>query len=161
MAPLVSPGNYFGDMSPASLFAGAYSISGSGGPDVGAFQGNFTVPPQGQWTNTSDFSSPFVTTGQAFSFRWTGGDPNGDVTIRLSSSSATLTTMIVCNAPTSPGTFTVPNYLTRLLVQGSGNVSLGFASTPAAFSAPGLDAGTLTTRATTVVPINFQTPAGQ
>ena len=161
MAPSVSPGSYFGSASPANLFAGGYSISGFGGPDVSPFQGGFTLAQPGTWTNPSDYGSAFLTTGQPFTFRWTGGDPNGYVSIQLSSANVTLAASIVCNAAASPGSFTVPNYLTALLVQGEGTISVGFAGAPAAFSAPGLDVGIVTAGTNSVLSVNFQTPPAQ
>lgn len=161
MASSVSPGSYAASTNPANLPAGPYSIFGSGGPDVGLFLSNFTVTAAGQWTNPSDYSSPTITTGKPFTFTWTGGDPNGYVSIQVSSTNAVLATSIVCNAAASSGSFTVPAYLTSLLIQGQGNVAVGFASAPSAFSAPGLDAGTLTPIANSVLPVNFLTPPSQ
>lgn len=161
MAPSVSPGSYFGSASPANLFAGGYSISGSGGSDVSPFQGGFTLAQPGTWTNPSAYGSAFLTTGQPFTFRWTGGDPNGYVNIQISSVNVTLAASIVCNAAASPGSFMVPNYLTALLVQGEGTISVGFAGAPAAFSAPGLDVGIVTALTNSVISVNFQTPPAQ
>ncbi len=158
-ADWVSPGNYESSMSPASLPAGVYALSGAGGPDIGPMQTSFTVLPAVAWTNSADYATP-VQTGQSLPFRWTGGDAGSFATIWLSSSSANLTTSIRCNVPASAGSFTVPDYLTRTLVQGQGTVSVGSFSPATVFTATGLDTASVTSGTATVVRTSFQTPVG-
>ncbi len=159
VANWVSPGNYMSDVAPTALRAGIYAVSGAGGPDIGPLQANFTVAPAVQWTNAGDYPA-MVRTGQPMTFRWTGGDSSGFVTIRIASASVTLSTSIVCNLPASLGTFTVPDYLTRTIIQGPGTISLGSFNTPASFSAAGLDVGDFTAQSSTVVQTSFQLPPG-
>ena len=161
VASLVSPGSYFGNATNADLLAGSYSVAGSGGSDISPFQVSFTLPAAGQWTNSSDYTSPSVLTGRPLTFRWTGGAPNTYVKIQVSSAGVTLATSITCTAAASIGNFTVPDYLTRLLVQGEGAMSLEFANMPSPFSASGLDLGVLTAGTSSVMAVNFQTPAAQ
>jgi uncharacterized protein (TIGR03437 family) len=153
-----SPGVYSGTLALAGLAPGVYSISGGGGPDVGAPQGSVTVPPPVQWTNAADYTISAVATGQPMLFRWTGGDGNAYVAIHIGSSNATLAMAIDCTVAASAGSFTVPAYLTRAIVQGQGSLSVGSFLAPAPFSAPGLDVGTVTAGTSSTLQPNFQTP---
>ncbi|HYW43574.1 MAG TPA: hypothetical protein VE959_12005 [Bryobacteraceae bacterium] len=159
-AESVSAGNYAANMTPAGLSPGVYSVSGSGGPDVGAIRGSVTVTPPAAWSNASDYTTSIVTTGQPMAFRWTGGDGSGYVAIAMNSVSATLSMSLVCNVPASMGSFTVPAYMTRSIVQGQGAISVGSFTTAGSFSASGLDVGAVTAGASQVVQANFVTPPG-
>jgi hypothetical protein len=156
-ADWVSPGNYAVTVTPATLPAGVYSLSGAGGPDIGPIRGTFTVTPAVRWTNAADYAGP-IRTGQPMSFQWTGGDSGSLTTIRITSTNATLSTSILCNVPALSGSFIVPDYLARTIVQGQGNISVGSFSPAAVFSAAGLDAATVTTGASTTVKTSFLTP---
>jgi uncharacterized protein (TIGR03437 family) len=159
-AESLSTGNYSTSMSPAGLSPGVYSISGSGGADVGAIRGSVTVTPPVAWSNASDYTTSIVTTGQPMAFRWTGGDGSGYVAIAMNSASATLSMSLVCNVPASLGSFTVPAYMTRSIVQGQGAISVGSFTTQGSFSAPGLDVGLVTAGVSRVAQANFLTPPG-
>jgi hypothetical protein len=74
--------------------------------------------------------------------------------------SATLSSSIICHVPASAGGFTVPDYLTRGIVQGQGTISVGSFRAPALFNASGLDVGTVTAGASTVIQTSFRTPPG-
>ncbi len=158
-AEWISPGQYSGTTTPATLPAGVYSLSGAGGPDIGPIQANFTVAPAVEWTNASEYSAP-IQTGRALAFRWTGGDGASFATIRIQSVSATLATLIVCNVPASAGNFTVPDYLARTMVQGQATVSVGSFSAAGTFPTTGLDATWVVTGARKAVRTSFQAPPG-
>jgi uncharacterized protein (TIGR03437 family) len=65
------------------LSPGSYTLSGPGGPDVGAFSQNLTVPASLTWTNRDSVSTIDRAAGQRVT--WTGGDPNSNVVIDGSS----------------------------------------------------------------------------
>ena len=152
------PGIYSMGPVQGNLVPGTYLLSGNGGPDVGAFSSQFSVGNPVTWTNASDYSTPVVAAGQPMTLRWTGGDAAEYVRIRIQATSATLSTSIYCNAPIAAGSFTVPAYLTKTLVQGQGSISVGTTGNRIPFSAPGLDAATVVPESSTVVQTNFQTP---
>jgi hypothetical protein len=112
------PGYYSG--VPTSLPAGTYQFSNAtGGADVGPFTVNLGVPSPLVWTNTNVAKSVIDRT-QPLTIAWTGGDPQGYVTLDLtslvSSTSAVAESIVLCTAPVSAGQFTVPpNVLLSLI----------------------------------------------
>ena len=58
-------------MLPAAL-PGSYTLSGSGGADVGSFSNTFSVPPPLVWTGRNQLSA--VDRKQPLTISWTGGD---------------------------------------------------------------------------------------
>jgi uncharacterized protein (TIGR03437 family) len=98
---------------PLFFTGGSYSFNnGSGGKDVGAFSGNFTVPSNPfTWTNYSSITSVSLST--PLTVTWTGGDPSWDVLFEGSSEvSVTSGTppgvTFECRAHDSDGMITVP-----------------------------------------------------
>ncbi len=99
-----TPGNY--------LDPGTYTISNTGGGDVGTFSGQLKVSTDFQWTNRASITT--VDRTQGLNVTWTGGDPSTNTTISGGSSSINLSTgsfsssSFSCIAKTSAGSFTVP-----------------------------------------------------
>jgi uncharacterized protein (TIGR03437 family) len=154
-----SPGSYSFSEQPPGTFEGAYSFASAGGADVGALSGSFTVGAPVQWTNAATFTAGPVPIGQPLLFQWTPGAAGTFVKIAILATGATLQTSIVCNLPAASGSFTVPDYLARTIVQGTAAVSLGSFTVQHAFTASsGLDAGIVTAGANTTVQANFQLP---
>ncbi len=146
-------------MQPPGTFQGAYSFASSGGTDVGPLQGTFTVGAPVQWTNSTAFTAGPIPIGQPLLFQWTPGASGTYVKIAIRADSATLETSIVCNQPAASGSFTVPDYLARTILQGTASVSLGSFTVQHAFTAAsGLDAGIVTAGTNTTVQANFQLP---
>jgi uncharacterized protein (TIGR03437 family) len=158
-ADWVAPGAYRSDLSLTGLPVGVYSASSPGGPDVGSIRGSTTTTSPARWTNASDYAGTFPI-GQPITIKWSGGASNAFVAIRINSANTTISTSILCNLPASLATFTVPDYLARLLVQGAGTISVGSYDPPGSFAANGLDTGTMTVGTTTSAQTNFQTPPG-
>lgn len=155
-------GMYSFSMSPmfGGWMQGMYTVSGNGG-SVGTFKSSgFSPPTPAQWTNASTFVSAGYYTNLGVTFNWTSGDPNGYVSIVLTSANSAISTSIRCNAPASAGTFTVPDYMLRTLVNlGQGSFTLVSWGAPTTFTAPGLDMGTVRMSYTTNVPATFEIPA--
>ena len=127
---------------------GNYTLSISGGRDVGAFQAKFILQNQFQ----ANFPAK-LTKGQPLTLTWTGGN-DGDVvrifTTGLSFSGAN--PLITCTANTTDHTFTIPGDLTGQLVSDQPIAILGFYATsaPISFSGPlakggNLDSGKIVT----------------
>ena len=90
---------------------GLFTIdNGSGGPDVGAFTTQINVPPPLVWSNMSSITS--IDRSQSLTITWTGGDPQGIVSISGSSNIATSTEITTaqfnCTAPVAAQQFTIP-----------------------------------------------------
>jgi uncharacterized protein (TIGR03437 family) len=135
-------GSYAGVLGP--IQAGSYTVSGSGGKDVGAFSASLTVPSPITWTNRTSLTS--ITPGNSFSVNWTGGDPNSFVGVEgvAVNQGTGLFGIFVCISPASAGTFTVPGYITAGLPAGQGLVVTTQNGAPSRFTASGLDQGYLT-----------------
>ncbi|HEX4595103.1 MAG TPA: hypothetical protein VH157_12550 [Bryobacteraceae bacterium] len=139
--------------TPLYLDAGSYAISGPGGADVGAFNLNLTMPPNLTWTNMSSVDTVVRANGQLIT--WTGGDPNGNVSITGSSfklgsnpnGSDAVGAIFICTAPDSAGQFTIPAPVLLSLPPSSsfmgfnipGSLSISSATQPVKITATGLD----------------------
>ncbi len=100
-----------------ALPTGAYSISGTGGADVGPFTVQLNVPPPLVWTNetaiticaTTNSGLPgTVVRANPLKITWTGGDPNGFALIlgAGTTGSGEVTSLgggLYCVAPIAPG----------------------------------------------------------
>jgi hypothetical protein len=137
---------------PLFLDAGSYTVTGTGGKDVGAFTANLTVPSPLTWTNATLIGS--INRAAGVTVTWSGGDPAQTVVIGGGSTDqkSKKSGGFICLAPASAGTFTVPpSALTDLPATGSvigpsdslGTLFLGAAplANPPTFTAPGIAAG--------------------
>jgi len=103
------------------LVPGAYTITGTGGADIGPFTATITIPAFP--TLVSPLATNFtVTRSSGMTVNWSGNGSTGNVLIQVSG--ATDNTFAtganaVCTAPASAGTFTVPPY--ALLTLPAGN----------------------------------------
>jgi hypothetical protein len=161
--PKASPGIYFAQLggagvqssTPLYLDKGTYTVdNGSGGADVGGFRAMVNVPDPLVWTNMDAVN--MIPRSQDLLITWSGGDPAGFVTIVGSSISSTTPPQVgasfVCLERVSAGRFAVPSIVLQILppsgqAGGAGfTIPLGFltvgsSTTPARFTAPGLDLG--------------------
>jgi uncharacterized protein (TIGR03437 family) len=128
---------------PEYLDPGSYSINnGSGGADVGAFTATINLTAPLTWANFNDISAVTRSAGQTIT--WTGGDPNGFVSIVGGSNSGTVAGSFACLERTSAGRFAIPSYvLLSLPASGSNPGTLGVFGINAivSFTARGLDEG--------------------
>ncbi len=120
---------------------GNYTLSISGGRDVGAFEAKFILQNQFQ----ANFPDKLVK-GQPLTLTWTGGN-DGDV-VRIFTTGVSFSganPLITCTANTTDHTFTIPGDLTGQLVSDQPIAILGFyaTGTPISFSAPLVKGGNL------------------
>jgi uncharacterized protein (TIGR03437 family) len=144
-----------GSTASMPLNPGTFTVTGSGGRDVGAFSSSLTLRPGLTWTNRASINS--IDRKTPFSVSWTGGTAGEQVLIvgygtdqKVKASSGFL-----CSAPAGSGSFTIPAAVMGNLpaVPASGDLSekfgllgiVSFRSTGMAspFQAPGLDIGLL------------------
>jgi len=140
-----------GSATPPFLEPGSYTVTGTGGADVGAFTARITLPSPLNWTNQSSIST--VNRSQGVNVTWSGGDPNGYTFIFGTSSAGTgqtaVSAVFSCIVRTSRGSFTVPASVLSALpptaggVESFGVLGVGSSSQPVRFNAPGLDSGFL------------------
>ena len=148
------------------LDAGAYTITGPGGPDVGSFTARLTLPTALTWTNAAAVAT--VVRANGATVTWTGGDPSGYVQISGSSASIqgnnAVAASFVCNERTSVGTFTVPPVVLLALppstsIQGfaiPGSMSVSGISAIGTFTATGVDYGSVSSSSSTTNSVTFQ-----
>jgi len=119
-----NPGQFSATLSAAGTFLspGAYTVSGAGGADVGAFSAAFNIPAVPALTSPANFTIPPVTRSSGMTVTWTGGASNAYVQIEVQAPTDSTNTngaTLVCNAPSSAGTFTIPSYALLALPAGS------------------------------------------
>jgi hypothetical protein len=130
----------FGNTTPGNFYdPGHYTVTGTGGKDVGAFTGSIDVPSTPfLWTNIPSLTVP-LDRSKDLTINWTGGVPGTQVyAVGGSAPSAFL-----CAADVSAGRLTVPSYvLLNLPPSGPplnfGQLTVGN-STVNLFTASGLD----------------------
>lgn len=146
-----NPGHFSATLSGSGTFLtpGAFTISGKGGADVGAFSASFNIPVAPVMTSPAIYATqPPVTRSSGLPVAWTGGASNAYVQIQIQSATDNTYTngaTAICNAPANAGSFTIPPYV--LLALPAGNfASFQFQQqTEAAFTATGLPFGTIST----------------
>ena len=130
------------------LGPGAYTVTGTGGKDVGPFSATITIPALPTLVSPLNSTNLTVTRSSGMSVTWTGG--GGNLQIYLSSATSnTYSTgsTALCTAAASAGTFTIPPYVLLALPAGNfGHFFLGSAQSDVPFTATGLSLGTLHTQ---------------
>jgi len=124
------------------LGQGAGTVTGTGGPDVGAFMATTTLPADLVWSNFGNLATP---PRSGITITWTGGQVNSQSLVTLFGSSVVVNPsdpsknrgeQFFCNAPASAGTFTIPG---SILQQLPSDATL--ASGEMAFGALGINTG--------------------
>jgi uncharacterized protein (TIGR03437 family) len=127
------PGNF--------LVPGVYTVTGTGGANVGSFSGTLTIPASP--TLTSPVNGATVTRSSGLTVTWTGGG-SGNVAIDIGSctdSTCASGATALCVAPASAGTFTIPPYVLLAFPAGGNGAFVLSTQAQASFSATGLDFG--------------------
>lgn len=121
-----------------TIAEGTYTIAGTGGADVGAFNASVGVPGSFTWTNENSLANP-IPRNSAMNIAWTGGG-TGLVTITgmaMAQSGGTTdnpiydATIFSCIAQASAGNFSVPSSVLTQLPAVSSDItsgSMGFLS---------------------------------
>lgn len=102
------------DSNGSFLVPGAYTISGAGGANIGAFQTNFSIPATPVLTSPNPSNPPSsITRSNGLTVSWTGGSANAIVQITVygpTDSTGLTGSQVVCNVASTAGTFTIPGY---------------------------------------------------
>jgi hypothetical protein len=132
------------------LSPGAYTVTGTGGANVGSFSAPYTIPTPPILTSpTTGPSGPPVPVNRAngITFTWTGGAANSYIQIQGGNStdnSGAVGVSFTCSVAASAGTFTIPPSVLLTLPPGAFvNSEWDFTaySPYGAFSASGLNVG--------------------
>ncbi len=139
---LFSSSSFGGSTGTPTIAEGTYTIAGTGGADVGAFNASVGVPGSFSWTNENSLANP-IPRSSNMNIAWTGGG-TGLVTITgmaMAQSGGTIDNPIYdatgfsCIAPASAGSFSVPSSVLQQLPAVSSDITsgnLGFLSVLAA-----------------------------
>jgi uncharacterized protein (TIGR03437 family) len=139
-------GYYFSHL-PSGPLTGTYTVSGSGGKDLGQFEVAINIQSPFSLTNSSSLTS--ITRSQGATVTWTAGFPGGDVLVNGVGAGINF----YCHAPSSEGQLTIPSATLLALPPGGGKLVIMNASAPQTVLASGLDFG----RATGVVSFEVAT----
>jgi len=134
------PGFYSAVIPAIPSTGGAYAFNGGGGPDVGGFTANVTLPnPLLTWDNQSVAAT--VSRSGGLTVSWSGGTSGSYVTITGSSLNSGATGTYTCIAPQADGHFFVPSYILLSLPAGTGTTSVANTTNFSTFNANSLDFG--------------------
>jgi hypothetical protein len=126
------------------LVPGAYTITGTGGANVGSFSAAVAIPLPS--TLVSPVNNSTATRANGMTVTWTGGSGNLQVEVNsCSNNSCSNGASAVCIVPATAGTFTVPPYILEALPAGNSAGLVLSSYSMASFTATGLNAGTLLT----------------
>jgi uncharacterized protein (TIGR03437 family) len=126
-------------------------VSGTGGSNVGAFSVSVPTAAPLQWTNQSSFST--VSPSQPLTVNWSASGSSGGTALIAGGNydpASRASSVFICTAPASAGTFTVPTWALASIpatatnaTQAYGAILLGLAplTAPTTFTASGLNAG--------------------
>jgi uncharacterized protein (TIGR03437 family) len=143
------PGTFTTTLSSAGTFLspGAYTLTGKGGADVGAFSAAFTFPAAATLVSPANaVIPPPVTRSSGMPITWSGGASNAYVQIEVQSptdSGNTNGAKAICTVAATAGAFTIPPYVLLALPAGNLNYFQFQQQTEAALTAPGLPYGTI------------------
>ena len=147
---LTMPGGTGTTINEAGTFLGpgAYTVTGTGGKDVGPFSATITIPVLPTLVSPLNSTNLTVTRSSGMTVTWKGGDGNVELYLSSATNSAnTIGATAQCKADASAGAFTIPPYV--LLALPAGNFDhffLGSAESDVPFAATGLSLGTLHTQ---------------
>ena len=116
---------------------GAYTFSGSGGANIGAFHASFTVTAPFTVTNLNSLAS--INRAQAVTVNWTGGYAGG--VVQIVGSAGAPAVKFICYASVGAGQFTVPPSILLGMPPGPGSVVVSNATAASSITASGLDIG--------------------
>jgi hypothetical protein len=163
-ATLGSEGLPIPGQPPLYLDPGTYTVTGTGGADVGQFSASVTLPAVFTWLNQASINN--VPRNQDLLVTWNGGAPNGIVMIIGGSSISTplaAGVSFICTAPVNAGQFAVPSVVLSALPQSesqegiaTGSLMLGTSTEPVRFNATGLDYATFSAFSSSGKLVNYQ-----
>jgi hypothetical protein len=150
---LGSAGFYTGQL-PSGPLTGTYTITGSGGKDLGTFTVALNLPSPFSVTNVSSLAS--IIRSQGATVSWTGAFAGGDVIVNGVSTGPSGSVNFYCHAPSSAGQLTIPAATLAALPPGGGKLMVINATAPQPLSATGLDLGLATGVVSFDVPTTFK-----
>ncbi len=124
-------------VSPTSTTTGLYTISGTGGANLGAFSVSLNITSTLVWTNkaavnTVDRTRPLTVT-------WSGGPVPGYIVIGGATRSSERAALFICAEDSRKGTFSIPEFVLSALPSAAGTLFLAPHPMNKQVQVPGLD----------------------
>ena len=122
MTATVNPGDT-ATLSAAGSFLvpGDYTITGTGGKDVGPFTAKVTIPALPPLTSPKGPTNSTVSRTKPLTVTWTPNDSPTRIEVQIASFVAqNVGIQITCTAPVRAGTFNIPSYVLLALPNGNG-----------------------------------------
>jgi uncharacterized protein (TIGR03437 family) len=154
------PTDYFLSIGAGYFSPGTYTVTGTGGADVGPFTVSLTIPAVPIWTNQANLVS--VTRANGLTVTWSVGTSQVITITGTSFTDANQTTgaSFSCRAAGGAGTFTVPPGVLLALpaVEASPNGAITFQAgpPPVNFTANGLTLASMDFNANLTQPVTFK-----
>ncbi len=146
--------DFYRGQLPSGPLTGTYTVSGSGGKDVGTFKVAVNIQSPFSLTNTSALAS--ITRSQGATVSWTGGFAGGDVMLNGVAAGPSGSINFYCHAPSSAGQLTIPAATLLALPPGTGKLVIVNATAPQTVSASRIDLGLATGVVSFDVPTTFK-----
>jgi uncharacterized protein (TIGR03437 family) len=166
-------GGYLSVFLPPILGPGSWTIAGSGGVDVGAFNAKITLPDNLDWTNRGNFSN---VPQSDLTITWTGGNTSANPVLTVFGNSTIVNAAdpsksraksFYCAAPASAGRIVVPMAIRQQIPSSTpaagetafaslGITTGGFASFTAPLTKGTLDAGSIAYGEAIVLSVKYQ-----
>ena len=154
------PTEYFVSIGPNYFAPGTFTVSGTGGADIGPFTATLTIPTPATWINQANLTT--VTRSNGVTITWTAGKSQYVIIFGASYTDVSLTTgaLFTCVAAGEAGSLTIPPTVLLPLpaVAASPNGALIFqvSSVPTNFTANGLDLGQIDFNTENTIPVTFK-----
>jgi uncharacterized protein (TIGR03437 family) len=154
------PTDYFVSIGQGYFSPGTYTVTGTGGADVGPFTATLAIPAVPALTNQANLGAVTRSNGQTIT--WTGGDSQYVVLFGASYTDTNLTTgaVFTCVADGGAGTFTVPPTVLLAMpaapLSPNGVIVFQPSPLPNVFPATGLAAASIDFNANTTIPTTFK-----
>jgi hypothetical protein len=166
-------GGYLGVFLQPILGPGLWTITGTGGADVGPFKASITLPDNLVWTNQGNFAN---VPNLDLTIAWTGGNAPGNPVVTIFGNSTVVNAKdpsksraksFYCAAPASAGKFVVPAAVRQQMPSSNvadgetafGSLAIttgGFATFTAPLTKGTLNAGTIAYGEATVLTVKYQ-----
>jgi len=112
--------------SGAFLVPGDYTITGTGGKDVGPFTAHITIPVTPTLTSPASPNGVSITRSKGFTVTWNSNGSTGHVEIVISAYvDPNTAAQATCTAPANAGSLTIPPYV-LLALPATNSANLGF-----------------------------------
>jgi uncharacterized protein (TIGR03437 family) len=109
------------DSSGSYVVAGDYTVSGTGGTDIGSFSASSTVSKLPTLISPTANQTVTVPRANGIPITWSTSGLSGNLKVLISGNNGSAGVSVVCKVPASAGAFTIPPAVTLMLPSGPGS----------------------------------------